>query len=86
MGLAVASNHGQRSRFRLRRLCDAQLERLRGLLHGLLPASVARAMLRLSARPPPEACQAAVLQLDICKFTVMSQVFSLVSPSLTLPP
>ena len=69
----MASNHGQRARFRLRRLCDAQLDRLRGLLHGLLPASVARAMLRLSARPPPEACPAAVLQLDICKFTSLSQ-------------
>ena len=29
---------------------------------------------RLSAKPPPEQCSAVVLQLDICGFTVLSQV------------
>ena len=68
-----ANNHGQRVRFLLRELCKAQLQSLRGILHDLIPPSIARTMIRISARPPPETCRVAVLQLDICNFTVMSQ-------------
>ena len=71
--LVWTNNHGQRMRFLLRELCRAQLLRLRGILHDLLPPTIARTILRISARPPPETYRAAVLQLDICKFTVMSQ-------------
>ena len=67
------NNRDQRVRFLLRELCKAQLTHLRGILHDLLPPSIARTMIRISARPRPESCRAAVLQLDICKFTVLSQ-------------
>lgn len=71
--LVWTNNHGQRMRFLLRELCRAQLHRLRGILYDLLPPTIARTILRISGRPPPETYRAAVLQLDICKFTVMSQ-------------
>lgn len=77
MGLSAASNYGQRSRFRVRRLYDAQLERFQRLLYDLLPPSVANIMITTVERPPPETCHAAVLQLDICRFTELSR---------TLPP
>jgi class 3 adenylate cyclase len=76
VGLSLASNHGQRSRFLVRRFCEAQLEQLRHLLHDLLPPVVAAAMINISARPPPENCHAAVLQLDICGFTDLSQTIT----------
>jgi class 3 adenylate cyclase len=55
---------------------EAQLDQLRSLLHDLLQPSVASAMINISARPPPENCHAAVLQLDICGFTDLSQTIT----------
>jgi class 3 adenylate cyclase len=69
----MATNHGQRSRFLVRRFCEAQLEQLRTVLHDLLPPVVVSTMINISARFPPENCLAAVLQLDICVFTDLSR-------------
>jgi class 3 adenylate cyclase len=74
--LVWVNNRDQRNRFLLRELCKAQLTHLRAILHDLLPPSIARTMIRISSRPRPESCRAAVLQLDICKFTVLAQTLA----------
>lgn len=71
--LAWITDGRRRRAWRLRRVYELELGRLRAKLLDLLPADVAEAMLRSGGPPPCERRAAAVLQLDVCGFTAMSQ-------------
>ena len=61
--LAGIGGADRAERWRLRRRCAAELDRLRGLLYDLLPRRIADRMLSDSEKPPFERCRAAVLQV-----------------------
>ena len=54
----------------------AELRKLRRMLFDLLPAKIAGRMLEAGGRIPCEPCVAVVLQLDICRFTELSQTMA----------
>jgi hypothetical protein len=61
--LARIGGADRAERWRLRRRCTAELNRLRGLLYDLLPRRIADRMLHDSEKPPFERWSAVVLQV-----------------------
>lgn len=71
--LSGIADVGRRRRWRLHNLLGIELRQLREKLFDLLPMEVAQKMLRIPAVVPCETCRAAVLQMDVCGFTALSQ-------------
>ena len=77
--LARTADRHRRTQWRLRQLCDAELRALRDRLHDLLPPAIAERRAAVlpgagGAAAMCAACEAAVLQLDVCGFTAWSRV------------
>ena len=80
--MSAVVNHSERVRWRQHRLLGDELIRLRRILADLIPAHIAKTMAdptgicSVHSELPRERCRAAVLQLDICGFTALSQTMS----------
>ena len=74
--LSRAADMDERRRWLLDFRFQAELRKLRRMLFDLLPAKVASRMLEAGGRIPCEPCVAVVLQLDICRFTELSQTMA----------
>jgi class 3 adenylate cyclase len=80
--ISAVVNHSERVRWRQHRLLGDELIRLRRILADLIPAHIAETMAdpvgicSVHSELPRERCRAAVLQLDICGFTALSQTMS----------
>uniref|UniRef100_A0A7S4PJ49 Guanylate cyclase domain-containing protein n=2 Tax=Guillardia theta TaxID=55529 RepID=A0A7S4PJ49_GUITH len=66
-------NLAERKRWRLDKLFEVEFKRLKEVMIDLIPRHVAMEMLQFSGKIPCAMQRAAVLQLDICNFTGMSQ-------------